>query len=256
MRIEDVDTPRVIKHSDSRILRDIESFGLYWDGEVDYQSQQFDYYESIIQDLLDRNFCYACSCSRRYLKSLEVDRSEFGLIYPGLCRDKKLSPDNQVIRIDTQEAGIPSFVDLHYGTTNLDIHTQVGDFILKRADGIYAYHLAVVLDDFRQGINQIVRGADLLKITCLHIFLQQSLKLPTPEYLHIPLVMNEQGKKLSKQFGAKALDMNKKSELLTQALIFLDQQIEPGSEHAQVEQILNHAVANWDVNCLPKETLD
>jgi glutamyl-Q tRNA(Asp) synthetase len=175
-----------------------------------------------------------------------------GLYYPGICRDKNLGTAELSIRINTETTSLSGFTDQVFGLVELNIHDQVGDFVLRRADGIYAYHLAVVVDDAQQGINQIVRGADLLESTCLHIYLQQRLGLPTPEYLHIPLIKNTRGGKLSKQAGATAVDTTQASVLLVSAMRFLGQSIEPDMDQAGPEEVIKHAVKVWDpANIVP-----
>ncbi len=199
MRIEDVDTPRVVKGSDQQILQDLETFGFEWDGAVMYQSEQFARYESRLSELIEQGHGYACQCSRKTLREAGAKSGPMGQIYPGKCRTKNLTTTDNSIRINTAPATAMGFSDRVFGPIELNIRDQVGDFVLRRADGVYAYHLAVVIDDAQQGITQIVRGADLLESTCLHIYLQQLLGLHTPEYLHIPLIKNPLGKKLSKQ---------------------------------------------------------
>jgi glutamyl-Q tRNA(Asp) synthetase len=206
IRIEDVDTPRVVDGSASRILNHLEVFGFEWDGEIIYQSDQFERYEAAVQALFDQGNAYFCQCSRRILRQAKARSGPLGLIYPGTCRTSQLDKQNHSIRINTESAGVTRYIDRLLGRVEIDIPAQIGDFVIRRADKIYAYHLAVVMDDELQGINQVVRGADLLEATCLHLYLQHLLGLKPPEYLHVPLVRNEKGDKLSKQTGATALD--------------------------------------------------
>ncbi len=253
LRIEDVDTPRVVRGSDRQILQVLEAFGFEWDGAVMYQSDQFECYESRLSDLIELELCYACECSRRTLKQAGAKIGPLGLNYPGICRDRNLDPKDHSIRIITESVRTSGFTDQVFGPIEINIHAQVGDFVLRRADGIYAYHLAVVVDDAQQGINQIVRGADLLESTCLHLYLQQVLGLPAPGYLHIPLIKNIRGGKLSKQTGATAVDTTQASALLVSAMRFLGQSIEPDMDHAGPEEVINHAVKVWDpANIVPE----
>ncbi len=203
LRIEDVDTPRVVAGAGDQILRDLEAFGFEWDGAVSYQSDQFEQYQYFLDQLLSQRDCYACECSRRTLRELGVRNGPLGQIYPGLCRLKQLAPANHSIRLNIENAGQVKFNDQVYGEFALNLPESVGDFVLKRVDNIYAYHLAVVVDDELQGVNEVVRGADLLENTCLHIYLQQALGFKTPGYMHIPLVDNAAGVKLSKQTGGR-----------------------------------------------------
>jgi len=246
LRIEDVDTPRNVEGSAKDIIATLEAFGFEWDGEIEYQSDQFEYYQQVLQTLLDQNRCYACECSRRSLREAHAQTGPLGLIYPGLCRQKRLDRENHSIRVDTSANSKITYTDRVYGPVTFDIARQLGDFVLRRADGVFAYHLAVVIDDQRQGINQIVRGADLLEATCLHLFLQGLLDYRIPEYLHIPLVRNAQGDKLSKQTGATAIDLDKKVLHLIAALKTLGQPVNADMQQASVQEILNTAVIAWD----------
>lgn len=245
LRIEDVDTPRVLPGSADQILRALESFGFEWDGAVLYQSEQFEHYRHYLENLLERGLVYACACSRKTWRARGVDSGPLGQIYPGICRDKQLRGDRNSIRLNTLAAGQIVFHDRVYGEIALDLPRQVGDFLLRRADGIYAYHLAVVVDDYLQQVNEIVRGADLLENTCLHIFLQQCLGLPTPGYLHVPLVNNTEGIKLSKQTCASGLNPQNSSKLLVAALRHLGQMPAKELEKASPAAILEWAVRHW-----------
>jgi len=251
IRIEDVDTPRVVAGSTDEILFALEAFGFEWDGEIEYQSNQFDYYQQVLDGLIDKDNCYACECSRRSLREARVQSGPLGLIYPGICQKKHLDQKGHSIRVRTANSGNNLFVDQIYGPVVFDIANQLGDFVLRRADGVFAYHLAVVIDDQRQGINQIVRGADLLEATCLHIFLQHLLGYDRPEYLHVPLARNARGEKLSKQTGAKGIDTDKKVSLLIDALKTLGQPVNREMQNAVVSEILNSAVESWDHKNIP-----
>jgi len=251
LRIEDVDTPRVVAGAGEQILRDLEAFGFTWDAEVSYQSDQFEQYQHYLDKLLERGDCYACECSRKSLREHGVRSGPLGQIYPGLCRLKRLSVANHSLRLNTENAQSVGFLDRVYGEFALNLPEAVGDFILKRVDNIFAYHLAVVVDDQLQGVNQVVRGADLLANTCLHIYLQQRLSFATPEYMHIPLVNNAQGVKLSKQTGARALDHQYASRLLVAALRHLGQAASPDLEYNDPREILQWAVDNWNPVLIP-----
>lgn len=248
LRIEDVDTPRNVEGATDDILFALEAFGFEWDGPVEYQSKQFDRYQQTLQSLFNQGLCYACECSRRTLRDSGVKNGSLGLIYPGFCRKKALDKKGHSIRINTKGSGVVQYVDQVYDAVEFNISARLGDFILRRADGIYAYHLAVTVDDERQGVNQIVRGADLLEATCLHLFLQQILGYKRPDYLHIPLVRNAAGDKLSKQTGASAIDVKQKNPLLIKALEILGQPVDSAMQQASVSEILNSAVAAWDHN--------
>ena len=251
LRIEDVDTGRVVAGAGEQILRDLETFGFEWDAAVSYQSDQFEQYQHYLDKLLEQGDCYACECSRRSLRQQGVASGPLGQIYPGLCRVKQLPVPEHSLRLNTENAQSVSFIDRVYGEMALNLPLSVGDFVLKRRDNIFAYHLAVVVDDELQGITQVVRGADLLENTCLHLYLQQRLSFATPEYMHIPLVNNAQGVKLSKQTGASALDHEHASALLVAALNHLGQAPQQELEHNKPREILQRAVANWNPASIP-----
>jgi glutamyl-Q tRNA(Asp) synthetase len=251
LRIEDVDTGRVVAGAGEQILRDLEAFGFEWDATVIYQGEQFEQYQRYLDKLLGQGDCYACECSRRSLRQLGVASGPLGQIYPGLCRAKQLPVADHSLRLNTENAQSVCFIDRVYGEIALNLPVSVGDFVLKRRDNIFAYHLAVVVDDELQGINQVVRGADLLENTCLHIYLQQRLSFATPEYMHIPLVNNVQGVKLSKQTGASALDHQHASGLLVAALSHLGQAPQQELEQDKPREILQWAVAHWNPASIP-----
>ena len=251
LRIEDVDTPRVVAGASEQILRDLEAFGFEWDGPVSYQSERFEHYQYYLDKLFDQGDCYACECSRRSLREQGVGNGPLGQIYPGNCRLKHLASAGRSIRLNTEHAQSITFVDQVYGEFSLNLPEAVGDFVLRRADYIYAYHLAVVVDDELQNITEVVRGADLLENTCLHIYLQQKLGFKTPEYLHIPLVNNAGGIKLSKQTGANALDHDNAPGHLMAALRHLGQSPPSELRHQKPQEILQWAINNWRISSIP-----
>lgn len=246
IRVEDVDTPRIVDGSALQILNQLEAFGFEWDGEIIYQSDQFERYEAATQRFLEQGNAFYCRCSRRSLRQAKARSGPLGLIYPGTCRTSQLDKQNHSIRINTESTGVTRYVDRLLGQVEIDIPEQIGDFVIRRADKIYAYHLAVVMDDELQGINQVVRGADLLEATCLHLYLQQLLKFKSPEYLHIPLVRNDKGDKLSKQTGATALHTSQAAALLIDALRVLGQPIEQGLDQGTPSEVVEQAVRSWD----------
>ncbi len=253
LRIEDVDTPRVVKGSAEQIIRDLEAFGFEWDGPISYQSHRFEQYQVVLDQLIDEGLVFACQCSRKIQRQQGALTGPLGLIYPGTCRERQLSPTAHALRLDVSHADESPFDDGYYGSQGLSLQKWVGDPVLRRADGIYAYHLAVVVDDENEGITQIVRGADLLYNTCIHVYLQQKLGYRRPAYYHVPLVHNSNGDKLSKQTGATALDTDRKSELLIDALIHLGQLVEPGMIEMSPAAILRRATENWDVAALQQK---
>jgi len=209
VRMEDIDTPRVVPGAADDILRTLERFGLAWDGPVLYQSSRIDAYESALADLRKRDLVFACSCSRK----------DTGDRYPGTCR-AGAHGDRTSWRL-LVGGEVVEFVDRRLGPQRQNVEEYCGDFVLKRADGLFAYQLAVVVDDAFQDITDVVRGEDLLDSTARQILLQRALGYPQPGYLHLPVVLNEAGQKLSKQTGAAPLDLNRVEELLEQARTLL-----------------------------------
>jgi glutamyl-Q tRNA(Asp) synthetase len=253
LRIEDIDTPRNVVGATDEILFALETFGFEWDGAVEYQSNQLEHYEQVLQSLSDRQLCYACECSRRTLRAAGCEHGPLGMIYPGFCREKSLPKKEHSIRLNTGGSGTVRYTDQVYGQVKFNIEQQSGDFKLRRSDGIFAYHLAVVIDDERQGINQIVRGADLLEATGLHLYLQQLLGYRIPEYSHIPLVRNTAGDKLSKQTGATAINCIDRHALIMKALATLRQPVDKAMTDASPAELLDAAVKNWDHRNIMKD---
>jgi len=213
VRMEDLDTPRVVPGAADDILRTLERFGLTWDGEIVQQSMRLSLYDAAFEDLLRRKEINACACSRADLARAASAPSETDgepnavpLIYPGTCRSG-LPPGKPARAFRFRvPPGLFTFKDLLFGSLSENLDTSVGDFVVKRADGPYAYQLAVVVDDAAQGVTEVVRGADLLDSTARQIALQRALGLPTPAYAHLPLVVGPDGKKLGKRDGALALE--------------------------------------------------
>jgi glutamyl-Q tRNA(Asp) synthetase len=219
LRIEDVDPPRVVPGSADAILRTLERFGFEWDGPVVYQSRRGDAYAAALQRLIDAGHVYACDCTRKLLKEharIGVD----GPVYPGTCRESLL-PLQGALRFRVPQTRI-DFNDRLAGRVGCDVAQECGDFVLRRADGVYTYQLAVTVDDAELGVSHIVRGADLLASTPRQIVLQQALGYATPVYLHLPVALNEDGGKLSKQTLAAPLSDKNPLPALLQAAAFLD----------------------------------
>jgi glutamyl-Q tRNA(Asp) synthetase len=238
VRIEDLDPPREMPEAADLILRQLEAFGFEWDGEVRYQSRQYAHYEAALQQLHDQGDLFWCRCSRADLAR------QSSPAYPGTCRALTSPRPEAAIRLRVSDA-ITRFTDGLFGPQQENVLTSVGDFVLKRRDGLYAYQLAVVVDDADQGVTQVVRGADLLDNTARQIVLQQRLGLPLPAYVHLPLLVHPYGAKLSKQTFAPALPLTGTSPLLVQALHRLGQR--PPAELAteNPDTILAWAVAHW-----------
>ncbi|MDE3010108.1 MAG: tRNA glutamyl-Q(34) synthetase GluQRS [Pseudomonadota bacterium] len=247
LRIEDLDSPRNAPGAERRIVACLQAHGLEWDQAPVRQRDRLPLYERALESLRARTLCYPCACTRR-----EVD--EAGGLYPGTCRNG-LPPGRAArawrLRCPPGEFG---FVDRLRGTLREDVAGVAGDFVLRRADGIHAYQLAVVVDDAEQGISDVVRGVDLLTSTGRQRVLQQLLGLPELRYLHLPLAVLPDGRKLSKQNHAPPLDERAAGANLIDALQLLGQPlpVPPGAGHAPpVRELLDWAIAHWCVATLP-----
>ncbi len=240
IRIDDLDTPRNIKGSADTILATLDAFGLHWDDNVDYQSRHLDLYNDRLNDLAKNGLIYPCTCSRKTLSSIGSG------IYPGICRSKPYPPEApHALRVKT-DSRIIAFRDELQGLISHNLAEQDGDFILKRKDRIIAYQFAVVIDDDRQHINHIVRGCDLLDETPKQIYLQQLLGLATPAYMHLPVIVDSQGYKLSKQTRATAVDSKAPEAVIFELLQLLKQNPPHELQHTPVNELLDWAVAHWN----------
>ena len=222
VRMEDLDRPRVQPGAAEEILRALERLGLEWDGEVEYQSRRAALYQAALEQI--RAHSYWCCCTRREIADSALGLASDGAaIYPGTCR-RGLPPGKppRALRLRVDASTI-AFVDRVQGRREQVLSRDVGDFVLYRADGQFAYQLAVVVDDAAQGVTDVVRGADLIDSTARQIFLQRLLGLRTPRYLHVPVAVNAAGEKLSKQTGAEPLDLSRPEQELRRALAFLGQ---------------------------------
>lgn len=210
VRMEDLDRARVVPGSADEILRTLEAFGLLWDGEVEYQSRRTHYYAEALQSLRAGGRTFECSCSRR-----ELSADDTG--YPGTCRERPRKPGATAIRFRIEETETVVFEDRFQGPIALSMG-KLGDVIVRRRDGAFAYQLAVVVDDALQGITDVVRGSDLLESTGWQIALQGALSLPTPRYAHLPLLLECEGGKLSKSRRSTALDAIRAGAQMQQVL--------------------------------------
>jgi glutamyl-Q tRNA(Asp) synthetase len=244
VRIENLDKPREIPASSHEILRALEILGMEWDHEVVYQDQRKDSYENVLTKLNQCGLTYSCTCTRKEISDSSITGIS-GQIYAGTCRNNVQNKDSPgAVRIKTNNH-IIDFKDSLYGLISQRLESEVGDFILRRSDGIYAYQLAVVADDATQGITNVVRGADLLDSTPRQIYLQKLLGYSTPKYMHIPVAVNNQGEKLSKQTKAALLDVSNPVKQLLEAVNFLGQ--EPPIELLgnNVSSFWKWAIENW-----------
>lgn len=243
LRFDDLDNTRNIAGATDSILKTLETLGLHWDGEVDFQSKHLNEYQAVLNDLLKAEKIYRCECSRKDVTS----------IYSQRCRNKNIAATiPHSLRIKTYDKQI-TFNDGLQGRISHNLMLQHGDFILKRRDDIIAYQFAVVLDDFRQDINHVVRGLDLLNETPKQIFLQQVLNFPTPTYSHIPILVNQQGQKLSKQTLAASVHLIKPNLVLFQLLQLLNQNPISELKTASIEEILHWAILNWQISALKEK---
>jgi len=251
VRVEDIDRDRNVAGADQHILASLQRCGMQWDGEATWQTRREHLYQAALRQLGGN--IYPCGCSRKEIADSQLRQGQAGnpnLVYPGTCRNG-LAPGRTAralrLRTPQQPHCIVHFDDRFAGDVSQDITAEVGDFVVRRADGFWAYQLAVVVDDGAQGITDIVRGADLLDSTPRQIFLQQLLGLPQPRYLHVPVVVNADGEKLSKQTGAQAFDTGAPAaSLLDSALLpaarFLGLEIQAVS----MDAFWRAAIPAWD----------
>jgi glutamyl-Q tRNA(Asp) synthetase len=235
VRMEDVDTPRSVPGADADILRMLEQFGFEWDGPVMYQSARTEAYREALDRLRRGGVAYPCSCSRK-----EVGDP----VYPGTCRNRLSDLGKPLAWRVLADPVVVSFRDRWLGRQQQNLAEEVGDFVVLRSDGLFAYQLAVVVDDAAQGVTDVVRGADLLDSTPRQIWLQRQLGLPLPRYLHVPIATNAAGEKLSKQTLAPALCVEDAESELRAALGFLGQEV-PGEAGLSAREILAWAAMRW-----------
>lgn len=244
VRIEDIDPPREVLGSSDDILKTLLAYGLQWDGEVLYQSSRIQAYQTKIDKLIDQDRAYYCQCTRKEIKAM-------GGTYDGRCGRLDTPLNTGAIRIRNQ-AGVDSFNDLLMDNVRVDKDFANEDFIIKRSDGLYAYQLAVVMDDAFQQITEVVRGSDLLIPTCRQISLFQQFEQTQPSWLHLPLVCTTPGMKLSKQNHAPAIDKRHPQASFNAALTFLGQaQVAPSE---LMSEMVAQAVNEFDLSLIPKQT--
>ncbi len=243
VRIEDIDPPREVPGAAETILRQLEHYGLHWDGEVLWQSRRHEAYREVLARLHREGLSYFCTCTRARIQSV-------GGFYDGHCRTLNHGPENAAVRL-LQRQPVLEFTDRLRGRIVAEEKLAREDFIIHRRDGLFAYNLAVVVDDHFQGVTEIVRGADLIAPTVRHLSLYQQLGWPVPEYVHLPLALNEQGDKLSKQNHAPALPEGDPRPVLIRALQFMNQDVTKEWQDLSLEDLLEKAVANWSLSRVP-----
>lgn len=248
LRIEDIDETRCTREYADDIINTLHQFGFRWDGEIAWQSQQKIRYEAALATLITKQRVYACRCSRKEIadsttaQSLGID----GVVYAGTCRQQKVDFQSNAIRLRT-ESTVITFNDRCQGLQQQNIEAEIGDFIVKRRDGLFAYQLAVVVDDAASNVTHVVRGADLLDSTPRQIYLQQQLGIATPIYLHVPVAVNADGQKLSKQTLAPAINTDNAVAALITSLRYLGQPLDwlQSSSLLTPQDVLNMAVRQW-----------
>lgn len=246
VRIEDLDTPRNVAGAVDSILRDLERCAMHWDGEIMYQSRRTDAYAEALERLADRGWTFDCGCSRRDLA---------GGVYPGTCRDGlPLGRSARSVRMRVRTANI-GFRDAIQGSTAQCLQTEVGDFVVLRADGVVAYHLATVVDDAEQRISEVVRGCDLLESTPRQILIQRALGLPRPEYAHLPVAVDARERKLGKQNLARPIAFDSPGAVLVDALEFLGQNPPLELVRASPAEVVSWAIGSWDTRRVPRRRL-
>jgi glutamyl-Q tRNA(Asp) synthetase len=250
VRIDDLDPPREIAGAASDILHTLESFGLHWDKDILYQSRRLEAYDEALARLQKKNLIYLCSCSRKDI----VQRGES--IYTGHCRSGYIAGRQRyAIRLKVSKETL-SWHDMIQGSQFSRLFQEHGDFVVRRADGLHAYHLAVVLDDDYQNITESIRGADLLSSTSAQMYLQNALDIEPPQYAHIPVAVNTRGEKLSKQTGAESISMHDPARTLFKALQDLGQSPPQDLQASSIRDILNWGKQNWALKKIPsKQTL-
>lgn len=245
VRMEDLDTPRCVSGAADDILRSLEAFGLQSDEPILYQSQRTSAYEEALSQLQASGAVYPCCCTRKEIADSALHGIE-GLVYPGTCRDGiPAGREGRAWRVRTNSETV-AFDDMLQGRITQHLENEIGDFVVKRADGLFAYQLAVVVDDAFQGITHIVRGADLLASTARQIYLQRLLGLTTPAYMHLPVAVNAAGEKLSKQTLAAPVDTSQPVAVLLRVLSFLRQQPPASLADSDLTTVLDWAIQNWN----------
>ncbi|MHB1291458.1 MAG: tRNA glutamyl-Q(34) synthetase GluQRS [Sulfuricella sp.] len=244
VRMEDLDLPRSVPGAADDILRTLDALGLHWDGEVMFQSARNEAYRAALVELEKLGAVYPCACTRKEIADSAISGID-GPVYPGICRvGLPEGRSGRAMRVRTDFIPV-EFNDAVQGRISQILETEVGDFVVRRADGLFAYQLAVVVDDAEQAITHVVRGADLLDSTPRQIYLQKLLGLSTPAYLHLPVAVNERGEKLSKQTLAPAVSRINPVVQLCEVLAFLNQAQPEELKDADLDAFWKWAVAHW-----------
>ncbi len=244
LRMEDLDPPREMPGAQDAIVRALEAYGFEWDGPMQRQSGRLAVYNAVIEQLREDGHAYACTCSRKQLQP-------FAGLYPGFCREAAHPSADAAIRLRVPDRAF-AFVDRVQGAFEQHLAREVGDFVIRRRDGLIAYQLAVVLDDAWQGVTDIVRGADLLDSTPRQLYLQALLGLPQPRYLHVPLIIQPDGHKLGKRYRSPPLEPAEATPLLLRALRALGQPTPEELTEALPAEVLRWAIPRWQAERIPR----
>ncbi|MFA6699947.1 MAG: tRNA glutamyl-Q(34) synthetase GluQRS [Thiomicrospira sp.] len=251
VRIDDIDTPRVQPASITHILHTLESFGFEWEGDIRYQSEHLHTYQHALDTLIDEQHAYACDCSRKAIFNRQANG-----IYDGHCRLRALTPRADCairFNIAPYSTGPYLFHDAIQPQHQFDLTTLLGDFILRRRDGLFGYQLACAIDDAEQSITHVVRGSDLLNSALAQTLVLQALKRPTPHYAHHPIALSAEGIKLSKSANSPALATHQATHLLWQALDFLGQQPPNALQHASLSELWPWAITHWQRDAIARQ---
>lgn len=257
VRMEDLDKPREMAGAADDILRTLHGFGFEWDDQIIYQSQRTEAYEAALTALKSKNLAYPCTCSRKEIADSSAQVGIEGKIYPKTCLIHAPAANiHAAFRVITLDKNIQFNDAIQVQNKNMfsqNLAKEIGDFVLKRADGLFAYQLAVVVDDAAQGITHIVRGGDLLDSTPRQIYLQNLLSFNTPSYAHVPIAVNANGEKLSKQTRAAPISMRLAGQQLFDALRFLGQNPPAEMQNATLDEVWRWAKANWSLANIPHQ---
>lgn len=261
VRMEDIDPPREQVGAADAILRALEAYHLHWDGAVLYQNKRGEAYAAALNQLKNQEDSFPCSCTRAAIAAITTRASQStpsnkddiaANIYPGTCRNG-LPPGTSERAVRVRVANHTDiFTDALQGQQETSLQDKIGDFVVRRADGLFAYHLAVVVDDAEQKISEIVRGTDLLSSTTPQRYLQTRLGFGHPAYCHLPIATNSQGQKLSKQTFASAIDIQNPGPTLVKVLTYLGQQPDTELAGTSPEEILAWAIKHWDFQKVPQ----
>jgi glutamyl-Q tRNA(Asp) synthetase len=254
LRVDDLDRPRTVEGAAAGIIRLLEELGFEWDAAPLWQSQRGERYAEVLQQFKEKGLVYPCSCTRKEILASAPHAGEEGPIYPGACRKGPAGTRQQFawrLQVDHRPIG---FCDGLHGDWQQNLQEEVGDFVLFRSDGIFAYQLATVVDDLDTGVDQVVRGADLLGSTARQIYLYNCLNRQSPEYLHLPLLLGSDGQKISKRHSEVGIVRSENAgEMMRLALSFLGQCLPPELVGAPAVQMLSWALAHFDASLLGRD---